>query len=137
MLTMLIVMVVAMVALSYFGRRQNAKAEQAARARLEEACVPDTWVRTTSGYYAKFVEIDGDVVTLRTPQGVESMWDSKAIYGAVNPPFADQDEDEEEDVEASDELDIDAENTIKEAHSDNTDSSDDEKSNRRHKIRFN
>ena len=86
MLTMLIFMVVAMVALSYFGRRQNAKAEQAARARLEEACVPDTWVRTTSGYYAKFVEIDGDVVTLRTPQGVESMWDSKAIYGAVNPP---------------------------------------------------
>lgn len=72
MLTMLIFMVVAMVALSYFGRRQNAKAEQAARARLEEACVPDTWVRTTSGYYAKFVEIDGDVVTLRTPQGVWS-----------------------------------------------------------------
>lgn len=127
MLTMLIFMVVAMVALSYFGRRQNAKAEQAARARLEEACVPDTWVRTTSGYYAKFVEIDGDVVTLRTPQGVESMWDSKAIYGAVNPPFADQDEDEEEDVEASDELEVDDENTIKEAHSDNTDSSDDEK----------
>lgn len=31
MLTMLIFMVVAMVALSYFGRRQNAKAEQAAR----------------------------------------------------------------------------------------------------------
>ena len=127
MLEMLIFMVVAMVALSYFGRRQNAKAEQAARARLEEACVPDTWVRTTSGYYAKFVEIDGDVVTLRTPQGVESMWDSKAIYGAVIPPVADQDEDEEEDVESSDELDIDAENTIKEAHSDNADSIDDEK----------
>lgn len=137
MLTMLIFMVAAMVALSYFGRRQNAKAEQAARARLEEACVPDTWVRTTSGYYAKFVEIDGDVVTLRTPQGVESMWDSKAIYGAVNPPFADQDEDEEEDVDSSDELEVDDENTIKEAHSDNADSSDDEKSNRRHKIRFN
>lgn len=32
MLTMLIFMVVAMVALSYFGRRQNAKAEQS-RAR--------------------------------------------------------------------------------------------------------
>ena len=127
MLTMLIFMVVAMVALSYFGRRQNAKAEQAARARLEEACVPDTWVRTTSGYYAKFVEIDGDVDTLRTPQGVESMWDSKAIYGAVNPPFADQDEDEEEDVESSDELENDAENTTKEAYSDNADSSDDEK----------
>ena len=127
MLTMLIFMVVAMVALSYFGRRQNAKAEQAARARLEEACVPDTWVRTTSGYYAKFVEIDGDVVTLRTPQGVESMWDSKAIYGAVNPPFADQDEVEEEDVESSDELENDAENTTKEAYSDNADSSDDEK----------
>ena len=129
MLTMLIFMVVAMVALSYFGRRQNAKAEQAARARLEEACVPDTWVRPTSGYYAKFVEIDGDVVTLRTPQGVESMWDSKAIYGAVNPPFADQDEDEDEEegVESSDELEIDAENTIKEAYSDNADSSDDEK----------
>jgi preprotein translocase subunit len=127
MLTMLIFMVVAMVALSYFGRRQNAKAEQAARARLEEACVPDTWVRTTSGYYAKFVEIDGDVVTLRTPQGVESMWDSKAIYGAVNPPFADQDEDEEEDVESSDELENDAENTTKEAYSDNADSSGDEK----------
>lgn len=127
MLTMLIFMVVAMVALSYFGRRQNAKAEEVARARLEEACVPDTWVRTTSGYYAKFVEIDGDVVTLRTPQGVESMWDSKAIYGAVNPPFADQDEDEEEDVESSDELENDAENTTKEAHSDNADSSGDEK----------
>ena len=67
------------------------------------------------------------MVTLRTPQGVESMWDSKAIYGAVNPPFADQDEDEEEDVESSDELENDAENTTKEAHSDNADSSDDEK----------
>ena len=55
------------------------------------------------------------------------MWDSKAIYGAVNPPFADQDEDEEEDVDSSDELEVDAENTIKEAHSDNADSSDDEK----------
>lgn len=31
MLTMLIFMVVAMVALSYFGRRQNAKAEHRAR----------------------------------------------------------------------------------------------------------
>ena len=97
MLTMLIFMVVAMVALSYFGRRQNAKAEQAARARLEEACVPDTWVRTTSGYYAKFVEIDGDVVTLRTSPGAWSpCGTAKAIYGAVNPPFADQDEDEDE-----------------------------------------
>lgn len=83
MLTMLIFMVVAMVALSYFGRRQNAKAEQAARNRLEEACVPDTWVRTTSGYYAKFVEIDGDVVTLRTPQGVESMWDRKPFMAQL------------------------------------------------------
>jgi len=57
------------------------------------------------------------------------MWDSKAIYGAVNPPFADQDEDEDEEegVESSDELEIDAENTIKEAYSDNADSSDDEK----------
>ena len=36
-------------------------------------------------------------------------------------------EDEEEGVESSDELEIDAENTTKEAYSDNADSSDDEK----------
>ena len=42
-------------------------------------------------------------------------------------PDEDEDEDEEEGVESSDELEIDAENTIKEAYSDNADSSDDEK----------
>jgi len=47
--------------------------------------------------------------------------------GGYIPLIVSEDEDEEEDVESSDELENDAENTTKEAYSDNADSSDDEK----------
>ena len=34
------------------------------------------------------MEIDSDVVTLATPLGDESLWETSAILGAEEPPFA-------------------------------------------------
>ncbi|WP_194948164.1 preprotein translocase subunit YajC [Actinomyces trachealis] len=89
---MLIVMLVVMGGgfwlMTRVARRQQAKMQAEQDRRLQEALVPGTWVRTHSGFYGKFVEIDGDVVTLATPLGDESLWHKRALLGAEEPPFA-------------------------------------------------
>ncbi|SPT54087.1 preprotein translocase subunit YajC [Actinomyces bovis] len=70
------------------ARRQQEKMQAEQDRRLEEAMVPGTWVRTHSGFYGKLVEVDGDVVTLATPLGDESLWHKRALLGAEEPPFA-------------------------------------------------
>ena len=100
---MLIVMVLAFWLMSRFARKQQEKMTAQQNARIEEAMVPGTWVRTRAGFYGKVVEVDGDVVTLATALGDESLWAKSSILGAEEPPFASLDEDGE--AEADDELD--------------------------------
>ncbi|MDO4900423.1 preprotein translocase subunit YajC [Actinomyces sp.] len=92
-LLMLIVMLLAFWLMSRFARRQQQRMMDEQKRRTEEALVPDTWVRTRAGFYGKVVEVDGDVVTLATPLGDESLWATSAIVGAEEPPFASVDED--------------------------------------------
>lgn len=73
--------------MSRFAKRQQQKMQREQEQRVQEAMVPGAWVRTHSGFYGRFVEVDGDVVTLATPLGDESLWHKRAILGAEEPPF--------------------------------------------------
>lgn len=86
MLWMLIVMVLAFWLMSRFARKQQEKMTAQQNARIEEAMVPGTWVRTRAGFYGKVVEVDGEVVTLATALGDESLWAKASILGAEEPP---------------------------------------------------
>lgn len=91
---LLIVVLGGMWMMSSFARKQQRRMAQEQARRTEEALVPGTWVRTTSGFYGTVVEIDGDAVTLATPLGDETLWDKRAIAGAEEPPFASASQDQ-------------------------------------------
>ena len=88
MLIMLAVMVLAFWGLSRFSRSQQKKMLAEQERRTNEALVPGNWVRTRAGFYGTVVEVSGDVVTLATPLGDESLWAKASIVGAEEPPFA-------------------------------------------------
>lgn len=68
---------------------RNAKKKQAEqRDKLANDMVPGAWVMTTSGFYGRYVETDGDVIVLETSDGTETLWTSRAIVSVENPPFA-------------------------------------------------
>ena len=112
MLWMLIVMVLAFWLMSRFARKQQEKMTAQQNARIEEAMVPGTWVRTRAGFYGKVVEVDGEVVTLATALGDESLWAKASILGAEEPPFASV---EDELSELADGDDLAADETVEDA----------------------
>lgn len=93
-----------MIALMLFVTNRGKKQQRAARERVEESLVPGTWVMTIGGFFGKVVEVDGDVVTLESPAGDESIWIKSAIKEAKEPPFGEP-EDAEDETETSDETD--------------------------------
>ena len=88
MLIMIVVMKLAFWGLSRFSRSQQKKMLAEQERRTNEALVPGNWVRTRAGFYGTVVEVSGDVVTLATPLGDESLWAKASIVGAEEPPFA-------------------------------------------------
>lgn len=106
MLWMILIMLLAFMAMSRFASKQQKKLQDEQEARTNEAVsVPGTWVRTRAGFYGTVVEVDGDVVTLATPLGDESLWAKSAIVGAEEPPFAseeDEGDDEAQEPDAED-----------------------------------
>lgn len=88
MLIMIVVMILAFWGLSRFSRSQQKKMLAEQERRTNEALVPGNWVRTRAGFYGTVVEVSGDVVTLATPLGDESLWTKASIVGAEEPPFA-------------------------------------------------
>lgn len=116
MLWMVLIMLVGLMLVSRFANKQQQKMLEEQRRRTDEALVIGNWVKTRAGFYGTVVEIDGDVVTLATPLGDESLWERSAILGAEEPPFASaaQDGDAQDDapgpVGAADDED-DAENS--------------------------
>lgn len=80
----------------FFSRRQRAMQEEQKR-RTEEGLVPGNWVRTIGGFYGTVVEVDGDVVTLATPLGDETLWSKRAIAALEEPPFGSASAQEEPD----------------------------------------
>ena len=88
MLWMVLIMLVGLMLVSRFANRQQQKMLEEQQRRTAEALVVGNWVKTRAGFYGTVVEIDGDVVTLATPLGDESLWEKSAILGAEEPPFA-------------------------------------------------
>ena len=88
MLIMIVVMILAFWGLSRFSRSQQKKMLAEQERRTNEALVPGNWVRTRAGFYGTVVEVSGDVVTLATPLGDESLWAKASIVGSEEPPFA-------------------------------------------------
>ena len=92
MLIMIVVMILAFWGLSRFSRSQQKKMLAEQERRTNEALVPGNWVRTRAGFYGTVVEVSGDIVTLATPLGDESLWAKASIVGAEEPPFATESE---------------------------------------------
>ena len=95
MLWMVLIMLVGLMLVSRFANRQQQKMLEEQKRRTDEALVVGNWVKTRAGFYGTVVEIDGDVVTLATPLGDESLWEKSAILGAEEPPFASTAQDDE------------------------------------------
>ena len=87
-LWMILIMLIGFWLVSRFANKQQQKMLEEQRRRTAEALVVGNWVKTRAGFYGTVVEIDGDVVTLATPLGDESLWEKNAILGAEEPPFA-------------------------------------------------
>ena len=88
MLWMVLIMIAGLMLVSRFANRQQQKMLEEQKRRTDEALVVGNWVKTRAGFDGTVVEIDGDVVTLATPLGDESLWEKNAILGAEEPPFA-------------------------------------------------
>ena len=98
------IMLIGMFLMMWFvSRRQRAMQEEQKR-RTEKGLVPGNWVRTIGGFYGTVVEVDGDVVTLATPLGDETLWSKRAIAAIEEPPFVSASAHEESgsDVEQTD-----------------------------------
>mgnify|MGYP000444372529 CR=1 FL=1 len=87
-LWMILIMLIGFWLVSRFANKQQQKMLEEQKRRTDEALVVGNWVKTRAGFYGTVVEIDGDVVTLATPLGDESLWEKNAILGAEEPPFA-------------------------------------------------
>ncbi|MBV7363725.1 preprotein translocase subunit YajC [Actinomycetaceae bacterium TAE3-ERU4] len=83
------IFLLAMIVLMFWMSRNAKKQRQQMLEEQKEALVPGKWVMTRAGFYGRVVEIDGDVVTLETPLGDESLWNRNSILKAEEPPFAD------------------------------------------------
>ena len=101
MLVIFAIMLLVFWGLSRFSRAQQKKMLAEQERRTNEALVPGNWVRTRAGFYGTVVEVSGDVVTLATPLGDESLWAKSAIIEAEEPPFA-AESDDSEDAETAD-----------------------------------
>lgn len=90
-LVIALVAFIAVMMMSQRTRRQQMNKQNQTLESLE----PGTWVMTGSGFYGRFVEIDGDVLVLENSQGTESLWDRRAFAAVKEPPFAPADNSEE------------------------------------------
>ena len=98
------IMLIGMLLMLWFANRKQRAMQEEQQRRTEKGLVPGNWVRTGSGFYGTVVEVDGDVVTLATPLGDETLWSKRAIAAIEEPPFGSASAHEESgsDVEQTD-----------------------------------
>jgi len=73
---------------------RGAKKQRQAAVDLRNSLEVGQQVMTASGFYGTIVDIDGDVITIESTPGVETMWKREAIASVTEPPFAVEDEEE-------------------------------------------
>lgn len=87
----LIIMAVLLIVMMWFSSRSRKKMQQQQQEQkrlLDEGLVPGVWARTAIGFWGRYVDQDGEVVILETPDGTETYWDRSAIRSVGEPPFA-------------------------------------------------
>jgi len=77
-----------MIGVMWFTTNRGKKKVAAQRERMDQMMMPGTSVMTIGGFFGRIVDIDGDVVTLESPSGVETIWFKSAIKDIKEPPFA-------------------------------------------------
>lgn len=92
--------IVAVFGLMMWMMSRGAKKQRQAAADLRSSLEVGTQVMTAAGFYGTIVDIDGDVITLESSPGVETLWKREAISAVTEPPFAVEEEDA--DVEVTD-----------------------------------
>lgn len=98
----LLVLLIAMIWWMSRSQRKRAEQMQEERGKLRDTLEEGQWMRTTSGFYGRFVEIDGDVVVLETPGGEETLWEFAAVQKVDHPPFSQEEDSADLDAELSD-----------------------------------
>ncbi|WP_226924765.1 preprotein translocase subunit YajC [Georgenia satyanarayanai] len=76
---------------------RGAKKQRDAAAAVRNSLEVGQQVMTASGFFGTIVDVDGDVITLESTPGVETMWKREAIHSVTEPPFAVVDEDTADD----------------------------------------
>lgn len=90
-----ILILLVMLSMFWIMSRSAKKQRETLAQRQKEAAVPGTWVVTIGGFLGKVVAVDGDVVTLESPSGVETIWTMQAIREAKEPDYGTLTEDDE------------------------------------------
>lgn len=85
---LLLAVILTFLVMMIFSSRNAKKRQADQRDKLANEMVPGAWVMTTSGFYGRYVETDGDVIVLETSDGTETLWTTRAIVSVGNPPFA-------------------------------------------------
>jgi len=87
---------IAVFALMMWMMSRGAKKQRQAAQELRSNLQVGQQVMTASGFYGTIVDIDGDVITLESTPGIETLWKREAIAAVTEPPFAvDTDDDAE------------------------------------------
>lgn len=88
----LLIIFAVMILFMWFTTRSARKAQLAAQQAREESIVVGTNVVTTSGFFGRIVDIDGDAITLESPSGDETVWLRSSIRGQMDIPLAQEDD---------------------------------------------
>ncbi|WP_052436960.1 preprotein translocase subunit YajC [Georgenia sp. SUBG003] len=91
----IIIFLALMIGMMWFVTSRGKKQAAAQRDMLAKAVVPGASVMTIGGFFGRVVDVDGDVVTLESPSGVETIWLRSAIKEVKEPPFAVVEDDED------------------------------------------
>ena len=88
------IILIAVFGLMMWMMSRGAKKQRQAAQDLRSSLEVGNQVMTASGFYGTIVDIDGDVITIESTPGVETMWKRDAVASVTEPPFAVEDEDE-------------------------------------------
>lgn len=82
-----------MIVMFWWMSRSSKKMRQKMADEREAAVVIGNNVVTTSGFYGRIVDVDGDAVTLQSPAGEETVWLRTAINTVADLPLGEAEED--------------------------------------------
>lgn len=103
LLAVMLLMLPLLLVISARGRKKLQEQQEQYQRQLDDALQPGAWVLTSAGFWGRYVDTEGDVVVLETPEGNETYWQRSAVVKAGESPFADLVETDEDVIEGEDE----------------------------------